>query len=130
MGTNPRYGLTIEKVKQNHCCKAPRALEGPIVDTSDAGGPGFILSARDGQQRVTVRAQQRDGVIRILAIAYDMERDKEFRVLRNAIASSYVAFAPARKRDDRVTSCSKGDSERCPDKPAADPMQWDRQGPL
>ena len=123
---------TIETIKQIHCCgiSPARKLEGPIVDTPDAGGLGFILSARDGQQRVSVRAQQRDGVIRILAIAYDMERDKEFRVLRNAIASSYVAFAPARKRDDRLTSCSKRDGERCPDRPAADPKQWDRQGPL
>ena len=91
---------TFDKVRRNHCCKAPRELESQIVDTSDAAGPGFILSAREGQRRVSVRAQQRDGVIRILAIAYDMDRDKEFRVLRNAIASSYVAFEPLRKRGE------------------------------
>jgi hypothetical protein len=122
--------LTIERVKQIHCCKPTRKLEGPIVDTADAGGPGFMLSARDGQQRVSVRAQQKDGVIRILAIAYAMERDKEFRILRNAIASSYIAFAPAQKQDDRLTSCSRSDSDRCTDKSVPDTKPWDRQGPL
>ena len=90
-------GLTIEIVKANHCCRGARTLERPIIDTSDAGGPGFMLSAREGSQRVSVRAQQRNGVIRILAIAYDMAKDKEFRILRNAIASNYAAFAPAPK---------------------------------
>ena len=94
-------------------------------------GSLFILSAREGQRRVSVRAQQRDGVIRILAIAYDMDRDKEFRVLRNAIASRYVAFAPAPKRDERISSCSRSDGERCADRPAPEPAQWDnRHGPL
>lgn len=123
-------GLTIEKVKQIHCCKPTRKLEGPIVDTADAGGPGFMLSARDGQQRVSVRAQQKDGVIRILAIAYETERDKEFRILRNAIASSYIAFAPAQRRDDRLTSCSRSDGDRCADRQVPDATPWDRQGPL
>jgi hypothetical protein len=123
-------GLTIERVKQIHCCKPTRKLEGPIVDTADAGGPGFMLSARDGQQRVSVRAQQRDGVIRILAIAYETERDKEFRVLRNAIASSYIAFAPAQRRDDRLTSCSRSDNDRCADRTVPDATPWDRRGPL
>jgi hypothetical protein len=125
---------TFDKVRRNHCCKAPRELESQIVDTSDAAGPGFILSAREGQRRVSVRAQQRDGVIRILAIAYDMDRDKEFRVLRNAIASSYVAFEPLRKRGEaRVyDSCQRSDGEGCgAEKPPTRPALWDnKQGPL
>ena len=74
-------GLTLDKVRQLHCCviSPTRKLEGPVVDTSEASGPGFLLNARDGKQRVSVRAQQRDGVIRILAIAYDMDKDKEYR---------------------------------------------------
>ena len=40
-----------------------------------------------------MRAFQKDNVIRLLAITYNVERDKEFRSLRNAIASSYVPFA-------------------------------------
>ena len=125
---------TFDKVRRNHCCKAPRELESQIVDTSDAAGPGFILSAREGQRRVSVRAQQRDGVIRILAIAYDMDRDKEFRVLRNAIASSYVAFEPLRKRGEaRVyDSCQRSDGEGCgAEKPPTRPALWDnKQGPF
>jgi len=123
--------LTIETVRKTHCCKPGREPEGRILDISDAGGPGFLLNARDGKQRVSVRAQQRDGVIRILAIAYDVDKDKEYRVLRNAIASSYLAFAVARKREDRVSSCARGDGERCADKPAPAPTGWDNQnGPL
>ena len=70
---------------------------------------------------------------RILAITYDMGKDKQYRVLRNAIASGYVAFAPARKREERVyDSCQRSDGERCgADKPGSQPVQWDnRQAPL
>jgi hypothetical protein len=118
---------TLERARQNHCCKPPREPEGPIVGTSDAVGPGFILNAREGRLRVSVWAQQRDTVIRILAITYDMGRDKEYRVLRNVIASSYAAFAPARKREERVyNSCQRSDGERCgAEKPPAQPGQWD-----
>lgn len=125
-------GLTLDKVRQLHCCviSPTRKLEGPVVNTSEASGPGFVLNARDGKQRVSVRAQQRDGVIRILAIAYDMDKDKEYRVLRNAIASSYVAFAAAQKPDERVTSCSKSDNERCAEKAQSNSSPWGRQGPL
>ena len=125
---------TVEKARQFHCCRISQArkIEGAIVDTSDAGGPGFMLSARDGQRRVSVRAQQRDGVIRILAIDYDVAKDKDYRILRNAIASSYLAFGPARKREERIfSSCQRNDGERCPDKPPAEPAPWNnRQGPL
>lgn len=125
---------TVEKARQFHCCRISQArrIEGAIVDTSDAGGPGFLLSARDGQRRVSVRAQQKDGTIRILAIDYDVAKDKDYRILRNAIASSYVAFGPVRKREERVFSaCQRNDGERCADKPPAEPAPWNnRQGPL
>jgi hypothetical protein len=72
-------------------------------------------------------------VIRILAIDYDMAKDKDYRVLRNAIASSYVAFAPAGQRgEERVySSCQRNDGERCADKAPTESVPWgNRQGPL
>jgi hypothetical protein len=115
---------TLEKVRQNHCCKPPREPEGPFVGTSDA----FMLTAREGKLRVSVWAQQREGAIRILAITYDVGKDKQYRILRNAIASSYAAFGPARK--ERVyDSCQRSDGERCgAEKPSSQPPQWGNNG--
>jgi hypothetical protein len=71
-----------------------------------------------------VRAFQKDNVIRLLAITYTIERDKEFRSLRNAIASSYVPFAsPAAQ--DRVAACASEEPDRsCNEKP--DRNVWQR----
>jgi hypothetical protein len=85
---------TLEKLKEFHCCKisASRKLEKEIAEYAKADVRGFFLSALDGKERVSVRAFQKDKTIRVLAITYDVDRDKEFRVLRNVIGSNYAPF--------------------------------------
>ena len=65
-----------------------------------------------------MRAFQKDNVIRLLAITYKVERDKEYRSLRNAIASSYVPFGST-ATEDRVASCASEEPDRasCNEKP-------------
>jgi hypothetical protein len=117
---------TLERLRDQHCCRisATRRLEGAIVDRSDAGMPGFVLNAVDGKERISVRAFQRDNVIRLLAITSNIDRDEEFRRLRNAIASSYIPFGPASK-EDRSASCANAESsgDACNDKPNRDVWQ-------
>jgi hypothetical protein len=84
---------SLERLKNFHCCQisSNRKLEQPIAD--HAGPPkGFSLSATDGNKRISVRAFEKDDKIRLLAITYGLERDKEFRILRNAIISGYRPF--------------------------------------
>ena len=70
-------------------------------------------------------AFQKDNVIRLLAITYKVERDKEFRSLRNTIASSYVPFGSTAP-EDRVVSCASEEPDRasCNEKP--DRNVWKR----
>jgi hypothetical protein len=86
--------------------------------------PGFVLNAVDGKERISVRAFQRDNVIRLLAITSSVDRDEEFRRLRNAIASSYTPFGSASK-EDRSASCSNAESngDACDDKPSRNVWQ-------
>jgi hypothetical protein len=117
---------TLERLRELHCCKISptRKLEGAIVDRSDAGMPGFVLNAVDGKERISVRAFQKENVIRLLAITSNIDRDEEFRRLRNAIASSYIPFGPASK-EERSASCSnaESDGEACNDKPSRNVWQ-------
>ena len=117
---------TLERLEDLHCCRnlPTRKLEGAVVHV-EGEVRGFILSALDGTERISVRAFQKDNVIRLLAITYNVERDKEFRSLRNAIASSYVPFAsPA--TEDRVASCASEEPDRasCTEKP--DRSAWQK----
>ena len=117
---------TLERLEEQHCCRisATRKLEGAVAHV-EGEVRGFILSALDGKERISVRAFQKDNVIRLLAITYNVEHDKEYRSLRNAIASSYVPFAsPA--AEDRVASCASEEPDRtsCDEKP--DGNAWRR----
>jgi hypothetical protein len=111
---------SLERLRDSPCCKAAvlGKFEDFIATSSDAGMPGFMLSAFDGKKRTSVRAFQRDNVIRLFSIKYNVARDKEFRFLRNAIASSYVPFGSA-ARTDRVASCASEEPDRvsCNEKP-------------
>jgi len=111
---------TLESLENQHCCliSSTRKLEHKTVVHAGGDVRGFILGALDGKQRISVRAFQKDNVIRLLAVTYNVERDKEFRSLRNAIASSYVPFGtPA--REDQVASCASEGPDRasCNEKP-------------
>ena len=102
---------SLEMLKDRHARGAgARKLEGQINERSEGGVSGFALSAIDGNERISVRAFQRDNVIRLLAITYRIEGDKDYRILRNAIGSSYVPFGPlgAPPRESRPTACSSG----------------------
>jgi hypothetical protein len=118
---------TLEKLEEQHCCRISptRKLEYKTVVHADGDVRGFILSALDGNDRISVRAFQKDNVIRLLAITYKVERDKEFRSLRNTIASSYVPFAST-AGEDRVASCASEEPDRasCNEKP--DRNVWKR----
>ena len=94
-----------------------RKLEGPVIERSDGTVIGFELNAIEASERISVRAFQKDNVIRLLAITYSLERDKEYRTLRNAIGSSYVPFG-AQVKESRSASCEAGDANRddCSDK--------------
>jgi hypothetical protein len=118
---------TLEKLEEQHCCRisTSRKLEHKTVVHADGDVRGFILSALDGNDRISVRAFQKDNVIRLLAITYKVERDKEFRSLRNTIASSYVPFGSTAP-EDRVASCASEEPDRasCNEKP--DRNVWKR----
>ena len=118
---------TLEKLEEQHCCRISpsRKLEHKTVVHADGHVRGFILSALDGNDRISVRAFQKDNVIRLLAITYKVERDKEFRSLRNTIASSYVPFGSTAP-EDRVASCASEEPDRtsCNEKP--DRNVWKR----
>ena len=111
---------SLESVREVHSrgTSGRRRLEGPIIERSDGVVTGFELSAIEGNERISVRAFQKDNVIRLLAITYNVERDKEFRALRNAIGSSYIPFGPT-AGEDRVVSCANEGPDRasCNDKP-------------
>jgi hypothetical protein len=70
---------TLEKLEDLHCCRnsPTRKLERTPVVRMDGELRGFILSALDGTERISVRAFQKDNVIRLLAITYNVERDSE-----------------------------------------------------
>jgi hypothetical protein len=120
----PAPDWTLEKLEDQHCCRnlPTRTLESTTIAHVDGDVRGFILSALDGKERISVRAFQKDDVIRLLAITYNVERDSEYRSLRNAIASSYVPFASAKA--DRVASCASDEPNReaCNEKP--DGKSW------
>jgi hypothetical protein len=117
---------TLEKLEDRHCCQISptRKLERTTVH-ADGDVRGFILSALDGKERISVRAFQKDDVIRLLAITYNVERDKEFRSLRNAIASSYVPFGST-ARADRAASCASEEPDRASCNEKRDRNVWQR----
>jgi len=118
---------TLKRLLGSPCCNATTLgkFEGPITTTSDAGMPAFMLNALDGRKRTSVRAFQKDNVIHLLSIRYDVARDKEFRILRNAIASKYVPFGSPVK-EDRLMSCRYEDQDgaQCGEKPKGNTLPW------
>ena len=118
---------TLERLEDQHCCRISptRKLEYKTVVHADGDVRGFILSALDGNDRISVRAFQKDNVIRLLAITYKVERDKEFRSLRNTIASSYVPFAST-AGEDRVASCASEEPDRASCNEKLDRNVWKR----
>jgi hypothetical protein len=123
--TTPDWSLERLKDLHSRGISSARKLEGTIVDRADAGTTGFVLSALDGNERISVRAFQKDNIIRLLAITYDVDRDKEFRILRNVIASNYLPFG-AGVKEGRSASCAgeASDRESCNEKPPR--YQWYR----
>jgi hypothetical protein len=118
-------GLGLLKDRHARGPSGARKLEGPVIERLDGTVIGFELSAIEGNERISVRAFQKDNLIRLLAITYSLERDKEYRILRNAIGSSYVPFG-VQVKESRSASCEAGGADRddCSDKPSRN--AWNR----